>query len=596
MKHSTYGSTEVEEVPPSVLTDDAASRNEQLPRPTGTRLRFILSAISTLATILVVATTMNVSPMTMSPGTFRNEESSILLLDTDNLVLPSTVTVSSKPSASEYSSSLEEFQWRKISDKSDKYFVGFLEFCSIGDNVFFYRTASSSSPSSIPCENSTSTVSPVIRIRPRTNYKLILINRSNQPTNLHTHGIHISGVGIADDITRNVDPGYCLEYHFRIKDNADVGTFWYHSHRHPIARDQVAGGAYGLLIIDEPHMETYPPHLDQFFRNEVLLQYLCIRHPDKIHRTHILNGQNETINITMKTADYYYFRISYVIISDPVSYFEILPKGACEARPMAYDGVFRSTLPHPESSSKHMLTASSRLDLAIKCQQDAQIFFHQGKISKEGKLLNIQVVQDDDDDDDGGGKGKESSSTTQVVRSSPFWDAQQQTSWAPRRPYYMPDLANVNTNFWKVNKWNVTMDFVMVTEGNNTKAKQKWSINKIRWDPEIAVRELQVGQLVEWTLVNTAPHPFHIHVNKMQIVQKGGCGYRYEEGEYYDTISSKDPCLVRLQFWDYSGRIVAHCHNLSHEDQGMMVWIDVMGSDHGVNGTAQAECSDFAAL
>mmetsp|Transcript_7940 Transcript_7940/g.19189 ORF Transcript_7940/g.19189 Transcript_7940/m.19189 type:complete len:584 (-) Transcript_7940:75-1826(-) len=578
MTYCTYGATEDGESSPEITEDSSSGEaEEQYPPPT--RFRFIVSTLFTLAAVFVLVETLHISPM--NHNIFRDEESSLIQETTSDSVVLSSTTSSSASSSSEFSASSEHFRWLRIS--AGNFHVGFLEFCNIGNDTFFYRA-----PSSIPCENSTSTVSPVIRIRPRTNYKLILFNGSNQPTNLHTHGFHVSGVGIFDDITRNVDPGFCLEYNIRIKDNADVGTFWYHSHRHPIAAKQVAGGAYGLIIIDEPHMDTFPPHLQRFFRNEVLLQYACIRHKDKVHRTHFLNGRKEAMNITMNSKEYYYFRVSFVVISDPVSYFEITPRDACEARPMAYDGVYRSTLPHPKSSAKHMMTTSSRLDLAIKCTDDAQVVFHQGQLSKGAQLLNIRVMEDDDD-------GTESSS--EKVQASPYWDAEEETSWHPRRPYYMPDLANVNTNFWKVNKSNVTMDSVMVVEGNDTEQPVKeWSINQVRWDPDIAMRELQLGQLVEWTLINTGPHPFHIHVNKMQIVQKGGCGHRYEEGEYYDTISSKEPCLVRLQFWDFSGRIVAHCHKLSHEDRGMMVWIDVMGSDHGVNGTEQAECSDFSSL
>ncbi|CAJ1932625.1 unnamed protein product [Cylindrotheca closterium] len=583
MKYCKYGSIEDgDDLRPENTDLSSGGAEKQYLQPT--RLRFIVSALFMLVVAFVLAETLHIPFKNIH--TFQDEESS-LIQDTSNSVVLSSTTSSSALLASENSTSLESFQWRRVSNGN--FYVGYLEFCNIGNDTFFYRTAvSPTNSSSIPCENSKSTVSPVIRIRPRMNYKLILINRSNQPTNLHTHGFHVSGVGISDDITRKVDPGFCLEYHYRIKDNADVGTFWYHSHRHPISSKQVAGGAYGLLIIDEPHMDTFPLHLQRFFRNEVLLQYAGIRHKDKIHRTHLLNGRKEAMNITMNSNEYYYFRVSFVVISDPVSYFEILPEGACEARPMAYDGVFRSTLPHPESSAKHMLTLSSRLDLAMKCTDDAQVVFHQGELSSGAGLLNIRVIGDDND------ASKETKS--KQVRASPYWDAEQETSWTPRRPYYMPDLVNVNTNFWKVNKWNVTMDSVMVTKGNDTKPVKKWSINQMRWDPDIAIRELQLGQLVEWTLVNTGPHPFHIHVNKMQIVQEGGCGYRYEEGEYYDTISSEEPCLVRLQFWDFSGRIVAHCHKLSHEDHGMMVWIDVMGSDHGVNGTKQAECSDFALL
>ena len=69
-------------------------------------------------------------------------------------------------------------------------------------------------------------------------------------------------------------------------------------------------------------------------------------------------------------------------------------------------------------------------------------------------------------------------------------------------------------------------------------------------------------------------HPYHAHINRMQVVEPGGCGGRFEEGEYYDTIVQAEDkpgnCTIRTKFFDFAGRIVIHCHRFSHEDQGMM--------------------------
>lgn len=101
-----------------------------------------------------------------------------------------------------------------------------------------------------------------------------------------------------------------------------------------------------------------------------------------------------------------------------------------------------------------------------------------------------------------------------------------------------------------------------------------------------------MGQLAQWELVNTRAHPFHIHINRMQIMQPGGCGYRYEQGEYFDSIAAAtSSCWVRLRFMDYAGRIVAHCHKLKHEDRGMMVWFNVTnGPGAGVQATPAEQC------
>ena len=57
---------------------------------------------------------------------------------------------------------------------------------------------------------------PLICLIPGKKYKLIFINSTKSPTNLHTHGLHIDGYGYADDSFRQVNPGMCLEYHWDI--------------------------------------------------------------------------------------------------------------------------------------------------------------------------------------------------------------------------------------------------------------------------------------------------------------------------------------------------------------------------------------------
>jgi FtsP/CotA-like multicopper oxidase with cupredoxin domain len=136
---------------------------------------------------------------------------------------------------------------------------GYLRLCHNDDKEdknnrsYSYRAVESASISvEDPCDRTTGDEpSPLIRMTPGNTYKLVLINHIDEPTNLHTHGLHVSGVGTVDGITRSAD---CLVYEYLILDDADhVGTFWYHSHRHPVAAQQVSKGAYGMLLIEETY-------------------------------------------------------------------------------------------------------------------------------------------------------------------------------------------------------------------------------------------------------------------------------------------------------------------------------------------------------
>ena len=64
-----------------------------------------------------------------------------------------------------------------------------------------------------------------------------------------SHGLHIPGSGNADDVTRHVDGGECLEYEWDIASDHPDGTYWYHPHYHGTTKDQVSAGAFGMIVV-----------------------------------------------------------------------------------------------------------------------------------------------------------------------------------------------------------------------------------------------------------------------------------------------------------------------------------------------------------
>eukprot|EP00957_Ditylum_brightwellii_P037397 2830041-Ditylum_brightwellii.AAC.1 len=110
-----------------------------------------------------------------------------------------------------------------------------IEFCGDDFNFGYRKIGDETACGSKP--------GPLIRMTPGNTYKLTLRNNildSNVNTNIHTHGLHISGSGDADDATRSVSGG----------------TYWYHPHYHTAANKQTGGGAFGMLIIDDNYDEV----------------------------------------------------------------------------------------------------------------------------------------------------------------------------------------------------------------------------------------------------------------------------------------------------------------------------------------------------
>ena len=68
-------------------------------------------------------------------------------------------------------------------------------------------------------------------------------------TNLHTHGLHVSPSGIADNIFLEIPPGHRQRYEIPIPDDHPAGLFWYHPHKHGGVCQQVRGGMAGIIVI-----------------------------------------------------------------------------------------------------------------------------------------------------------------------------------------------------------------------------------------------------------------------------------------------------------------------------------------------------------
>lgn len=349
-----------------------------------------------------------------------------------------------------------------------------------------------------------------------------------------------------------------------------------------------------MLIVDEIIEDYYPPHLDNFLkRNEVLLQFSSLYNKLVSHIRHNRVNGLQKLNLALDRGVFYFFRVSSVVYAESVNWIEFFPSNACTSQPVAYDGVYRSEIPHPNSSHTHMMSVSSRLDLAVRCNENAELHFHQGDdLTDKSHMVQILVSEPASSrpsiDSETGSTTFIDAHTIRVstsLPSSPYWDANEQTYWNPRRPYYMPDLNSPDSEIDET--WNVSMDdyFLDGTKG--------FSINQVTWDPDKPIRDFSLGQLAEWKLQRTQTHPFHAHINRMLIVQPGGCGYgRFEEGQYYDTIAADiDECKVRTKFYDYSGRIVIHCHRFGHEDLRMQTWLNMTGGqDDGVMGALQVDC------
>lgn len=69
------------------------------------------------------------------------------------------------------------------------------------------------------------------------------------PLNLHTHGLHVSPKGNADNVMLHMPAGTSNSYTYDIPREHPQGAYWYHSHLHMLTAAHVYFGMVGLLAI-----------------------------------------------------------------------------------------------------------------------------------------------------------------------------------------------------------------------------------------------------------------------------------------------------------------------------------------------------------
>ncbi|MDO8895310.1 multicopper oxidase family protein [Nitrosomonas sp.] len=114
-------------------------------------------------------------------------------------------------------------------------------------------------------------------------------------------------------------------------------------------------------------------------------------------------------------------------------------------------------------------------------------------------------------------------------------------------------------------------------------------INARVFNPIRSQRNLALKQVDLWSAQSAAgTHMFHIHINSFQLVSRGQVKYPFpiwRDTLLVETQSDKEGNAEIgdiVQFLqkplDYTGSLVMHCHNVFHEDNGMMELVNILPS------------------
>ena len=131
-----------------------------------------------------------------------------------------------------------------------------------------------------------------------------------------------------------------------------------------------------------------------------------------------------------------------------------------------------------------------------------------------------------------------------------------------------------------------TWEWQFVLVGGRFRVKRPFDTTGCTFDPDHSAHCILQGTTEEWLLNNNIAsgwtHPVHIHFEEFRTLKRFVNGVEVpvpplmSGRKDVSRLEAGQGALIKMQFRDYSGRYLIHCHNMAHEDNFMMVRWDIV--------------------
>lgn len=403
-------------------------------------------------------------------------------------------------------------------------------------------------------------------------------------TNLHTHGFHVSPKGSddpsklqSDYVLLTISPAtQPVQYQFDIPNTHAPGTHWLHAHLHGSTAPQVQNGMAGTLILKGKLDKT----LEDKYRivgdkdKIMMLQQmsldggttpLCGKAPNGDNVTTSINGLCLP-TIVVKENDVERWRFIHAGITATVNLaIEDANGNKRGMHEFARDGI---TMNGYQTRTNIILQPGYRSDIlfrAPRCRRAPCEFFLvddassgsdalYGETEPRNQIAKIIVEA---------GSGESALLPPETIFTNPYKFVCDPT-----------DFKRCAEGLEKKKVW-----FAVVPQ---VQGRPEFRVNGGIF-PETPTHHLTLNGQNTWKLwvgenqTSAANHPFHIHVNPFQVIDQNGFSY------WKDTLlvsgsenkGEENALTVVSRYENFTGKFVLHCHNLVHEDRGMMMKVVV---------------------
>jgi len=388
---------------------------------------------------------------------------------------------------------------------------------------------------------------PTIRVQKGDNFSVLFENQHTEEATIHWHGLLVPELmdGQPKDA---VLPGNSYTYTFPIFQKA--GTYFYHSHAHHLTAKHVYKGYAGFFIVEDDNELQYGlptsnydiPLLIQDRHSAYQPQFtyaptMMDRMTGYLGDVPLVNGTPEAYFEVQKTL--YRFRllngsnarIYKIAFSDNSPFWVISTDGGLKDEPSQMNNLY--------------LAPGERVDILFdffpytignSLTLQSQTFTGVGNQGLQMDLLRFDVV------------GNLSSGGIVPQNLSAI-------------------------NYHNINDIQRTRNFVLSQSGMGSGMHR---INGLTYDMNRIDEQIPFDELEEWKFINNTNnfHPMHVHGVMFQVYSRNGnTNLQPNDKGWKDTVlvNPNETVSVLVKCNDYSGIYLLHCHNLEHEDDGMML-------------------------
>lgn len=406
---------------------------------------------------------------------------------------------------------------------------------------------------------SNSLLGPSFRINKGDAVNILLQNNLSEHTNIHWHGLKVPALmdGHPDQLA---NAGGTFRYQFTI--NQRAGLSWYHPHPHEMTGKQVFQGLAGIFIINDAEETAlnlpsgqyelplviqdkritssginYNPSMEEvmagYMGESILINGVFASYTEvatRFYRLRILNGSNA--------------RLYNLALSNNADMFIIGNDGGLLKNPITVKDI--------------LIAPGERLDVLVN--------FAGSAIGTEIYLLSKEF------NNGGNAQGKQAFKIMKfkvAVSSTDTFTVPVNLSAITS----IPGSSAIKTRTFEISN---AMEHHGVPMNNGMQMRHRINgklFDSNRIDETVAANTNEI-----WVFDNSKgdePHPMHLHGTFFQVLQRSGGRNRLiaSENGWKDTIlvMPGETVKVIIPFENLKGKFVFHCHNLEHEDDGMML-------------------------